>query len=66
VLRDYTCSYPGVRLTLTEATSDVQAEEIVAGRVDAGLVTPPLPVRHRTPLCYMPGNSLAAPIDRRD
>lgn len=54
VLRDYASSHPGVRLTLTEATSDVQAEEIVAGRVDAGLVIPPLPVRHRASLSYMP------------
>ena len=36
----------GVRLQLTEATSDVQIEELVAGRIDAGLVIPPLPPRH--------------------
>lgn len=54
VLGDYTSSRPGVRLTLTEATSDVQAEEIAAGRVDAGFVIPPLPVRHGAALSYMP------------
>ncbi|MGY6258234.1 LysR family transcriptional regulator [Paraburkholderia caledonica] len=54
VLGEYTSRCPGVRLTLTEATSDLQAEEIAAGRVDAGFVIPPLPARHRAALSYMP------------
>ncbi len=31
LLRDFGARYPGVRLQLTEATSDVQVEELVAG-----------------------------------
>ncbi len=45
LLRDFGARYPGVRLQLTEATSDVQIEELVAGHIDAGLVIPPLPPR---------------------
>jgi DNA-binding transcriptional LysR family regulator len=37
-----------------EATSDVQVEELVAGRIDAGLVIPPLPPRHAVALSYLP------------
>ncbi len=46
--------YPRVRLQLAEATSDVQIEELVAGRIDAGLVIAPLPPRHRAQLSYLP------------
>ncbi|GJH15589.1 LysR family transcriptional regulator [Caballeronia novacaledonica] len=53
LLRDFGARYPGVRLQLTEATSDVQIEELVAGRIDAGLVIPPLPPRHATSLSYV-------------
>jgi DNA-binding transcriptional LysR family regulator len=54
LLRDFGARYPGVRLQLTEATSDVQIEELVAGRIDAGLVIPPLPPRHVAALSYLP------------
>jgi DNA-binding transcriptional LysR family regulator len=54
LLRDFGARYPGVRLQLTEATSDVQIEELVAGRIDAGLVIPPLPTRHVAALSYLP------------
>ena len=54
LLRDFGARYPGVRLQLTEATSDVQIEELVAGRIDAGLVIPPLPPRHAAALSYLP------------
>ena len=53
LLRDFGARYPGVRLQLTEATSDVQIEELVAGRIDAGLVIPPLPPRHAAALSYL-------------
>jgi DNA-binding transcriptional LysR family regulator len=53
LLREFGARYPGVRLQLTEATSDVQIEELVAGRIDAGLVIPPLPPRHATSLSYV-------------
>jgi DNA-binding transcriptional LysR family regulator len=46
--------HPGVRLQLSEATSDVQIEELMAGRVDAGLIIPPIPVRFATQLAYLP------------
>ncbi|SAL19575.1 LysR family transcriptional regulator [Caballeronia arvi] len=54
LLRDFGTRYPGVRLQLTEATSDVQIEELVAGRIDAGLVIPPLPPRYASLLEYVP------------
>ncbi|KND60451.1 Transcriptional regulator [Candidatus Burkholderia verschuerenii] len=54
LLREFGARYPGVRLQLTEATSDVQIEELVAGRIDAGLVIPPLPPRHAMSLSYRP------------
>jgi DNA-binding transcriptional LysR family regulator len=54
LLREFGARYPGVRLQLTEATSDVQIEELVAGRIDAGLVIPPLPPRHAMSLEYLP------------
>ncbi len=47
LLRDFGVRHPRVRLELTEATSDVQVDELVAGRIDAGLVIAPLPPRHR-------------------
>ncbi|WP_244827258.1 MULTISPECIES: LysR family transcriptional regulator [unclassified Caballeronia] len=54
LLREFNARYPGVRLQLTEATSDVQIDELVAGRIDAGLVIPPLPPRHAMTLSYLP------------
>jgi DNA-binding transcriptional LysR family regulator len=54
LLRDFGARYPGVRLQLVEATSDVQVEELVAGRIDAGLAIPPLPPRHAVALSYLP------------
>jgi DNA-binding transcriptional LysR family regulator len=54
LLRNFRTRHPGVRLQLTEATSDVQIEELMAGRIDAGLVIPPLPPRHAGALSYLP------------
>lgn len=54
LLRDFGARYPRVRLQLAEATSDVQVEELVAGRIDAGLVIAPLPPRHAAQLSYLP------------
>ncbi|KND54363.1 Transcriptional regulator [Candidatus Paraburkholderia kirkii] len=53
LLRDFGARHPGVRLQLTEATSDVQIEELVARRIDAGLVIPPLPPRYASALSYV-------------
>jgi len=52
-LRRHSERYPGVHLTLQEATSDVQIEELLAGRIDAGLLIPPLPDKARAELDYM-------------
>ena len=52
-LRRYSERYPGVHLTLQEATSDVQVDELLRGRIDAGLLIPPLPDRARGELDYM-------------
>jgi DNA-binding transcriptional LysR family regulator len=54
LLRDFGARHPRVRLQLTEATSDVQIDELVAGRVDAGLVIAPLPPRHSAQLSWLP------------
>ncbi|MGF6843651.1 DNA-binding transcriptional LysR family regulator [Paraburkholderia youngii] len=54
LLRDFGARHPRVRLELTEATSDVQVEELVAGRIDAGLVIAPLPSRHASQLSWLP------------
>lgn len=54
LLREFAARHPHVRLQLAEATSDVQIEELVAGRTDAGLVIAPLPPRHAAMLSYMP------------
>ncbi|OED10750.1 LysR substrate-binding domain-containing protein [Burkholderia sp. A2] len=53
LLRAFGTRYPQVRLQLTEATSDVQIDELVAGRIDAGLVIPPVPPRHAAGLSYL-------------
>lgn len=52
-LRRYSERYPGVHLSLQEATSDVQVEELLAGRIDAGLLIPPLPDKALAELDYM-------------
>ncbi|CAB3782632.1 LysR family transcriptional regulator [Paraburkholderia fynbosensis] len=54
LLRDFGARYPRVRLELTEATSDVQLDELTAGRIDAGLVIAPLPSRHAAQLAWLP------------
>ncbi|MFP3568324.1 LysR family transcriptional regulator [Paraburkholderia sp. SIMBA_030] len=54
LLRDFGAHHPRVRLELTEATSDVQIDELVAGRIDAGLVIAPLPSRHASQLSWLP------------
>ncbi|QJE00798.1 LysR family transcriptional regulator [Massilia forsythiae] len=52
-LRRHGERYPAVHLTLREATSDVQVEELLRGRIDAGLLIPPLPDKARQDLDYM-------------
>jgi DNA-binding transcriptional LysR family regulator len=52
-LRRYSERYPAVHLNLVEATSDVQVEELLRGRIDAGLLIPPLPDKALDELDYM-------------
>lgn len=54
LLRDFGVRHPRVRLQLTEATSDVQIDELMAARIDAGLVIAPLPPRHSAQLSWLP------------
>jgi DNA-binding transcriptional LysR family regulator len=41
LLRRFTARYPGVRVDLREATTDVQQAELRAGRIDAGILLGP-------------------------
>jgi DNA-binding transcriptional LysR family regulator len=52
-LRRYSERYPDVHLSLLEATSDLQAEELLRGRIDAGLLIPPLPDKAQGELDYL-------------
>jgi DNA-binding transcriptional LysR family regulator len=52
ILQRYRAAFPDVQLVLREATSDLQAEELLNGRIDAGFVIPPLPERADTALDY--------------
>jgi len=42
ILQRHRAAFPKVSLVLREATSDVQADELLHGRIDAGFVIPPL------------------------
>lgn len=66
-LRAYRAAYPHVQIRLQEATSDLQLDELLHGRIDAGLLIPPLPEKAKAELEYLPVLSepliLAAPAD---
>jgi DNA-binding transcriptional LysR family regulator len=49
----YRQAFPQVQITLQEATSDVQIDDLLQGRIDAGLLIPPLPERARQDLDYL-------------
>ncbi len=53
-LRAYRTAYPQVDITLQEATSDLQLDDLLHGRIDAGLLIPPLPDKAKTELDYLP------------
>jgi DNA-binding transcriptional LysR family regulator len=53
-LRAYRAAFPQVEISLKEATSDLQLDDLLEGRVDAGLLIPPLPDRARQELDYLP------------
>jgi DNA-binding transcriptional LysR family regulator len=52
-LRRYRAAFPGVDIALQEATSDLQVDDLLRGRIDAGLLIPPLPEKARAELDYM-------------
>ncbi len=52
ILQRYRAAFPQVQLVLREATTDVQAEELLHGRIDAGFVIPPLPGRLDATVAY--------------
>jgi DNA-binding transcriptional LysR family regulator len=66
-LRAYRGACPQVQITLQEATSDLQLDDLLNGRIDAGLLIPPLPDKARAELDYLPVLNepliLAAPAD---
>jgi len=53
-LRAYRAAYPHVQIALQEATSDLQLDSLLNGRIDAGLLIPPLPDKARAVLDYLP------------
>jgi DNA-binding transcriptional LysR family regulator len=52
-LRSYRAHFPQVQISLQEATSDVQVDDLLHNRIDAGLLIPPLPDKARTELEYL-------------
>ncbi|KQQ87889.1 LysR family transcriptional regulator [Massilia sp. Leaf139] len=60
LLRDYSAAYPTVELVLQEATTDVQVDDLLNDRIDAGLVIPPLSDKAQDRLDYI--KVLAEPL----
>jgi DNA-binding transcriptional LysR family regulator len=52
LLREFRERYPQVRIDLREATTDVQLDDLMQGRIDAGLLIPPLQDKERVELDY--------------
>jgi DNA-binding transcriptional LysR family regulator len=52
-LRSYRAQFPQVQISLQEATSDVQVDELLHNRVDCGLLIAPLPDKARAELDYL-------------
>lgn len=50
LLREFRERYPQVQIDLREATTDVQLEDLMQGRIDAGLLIFPLPDKAKTDL----------------
>jgi DNA-binding transcriptional LysR family regulator len=53
LLREFRERYPQVQIDLREATTDVQLEDLMHGRIDAGLLIPPLPDKAKSELDYL-------------
>jgi DNA-binding transcriptional LysR family regulator len=52
LLREFRERYPQVRIDLREATTDVQLADLMQGRIDAGLLIPPLQDKQKAELDY--------------
>ena len=52
-LRVYRAAFPSVEITLQEATSDVQLDDLLHARIDCGFLIPPLPEKARAELDYL-------------
>jgi len=52
-LREFRERYPLVHIELRESTTDMQLEDLAHGRIDAGLVIPPLPDKLKSELDYL-------------
>jgi len=52
-LRAYRAAFPAVEITLQEATSDIQLDDLLHARIDCGFLIPPLPEKARATLDYM-------------
>jgi DNA-binding transcriptional LysR family regulator len=67
LLREFRERYPQAQIDLREATTDVQIEDLMQGRIDAGLLIPPLHDKAKAELDYLTILSeplvLAAPKD---
>ncbi len=59
-LRTYRAQFPQVQIALQEATSDLQVDDLLHSRIDAGLLIPPLPDKARAELDYL--KVLAEPL----
>jgi DNA-binding transcriptional LysR family regulator len=51
-LREFRAAFPQVQIDLREATSDVQLEDLLQGRIDAGLLIPPISDKVKIDLDY--------------
>jgi DNA-binding transcriptional LysR family regulator len=52
-LRSYRAAFPQVHIVLQEATSDIQVDDLLHNRIDAGLLIPPLPDKAHAELEYV-------------
>ena len=54
LLLQFRARFPQVRIDLREATTDVQLDDLLLGKIDAGLLLPPLPDKALAQLNYLP------------
>lgn len=59
-LRNYRTAYPDVQITLQEATTDLQVDDLLQARIDAGFLIAPLSDKARVDLDYL--KLLAEPL----